>query len=519
MRISKNHNLLLAIALCFLFVISACAGIKVFEKDVDDSLSLKQALDESRTIRNEIANLKKHSELQYQESVSTIEAAYKKQIAIIKPELPSPLTEKDLFESDAEFNARRTTYEKNVESANKAIDAAIERMKDEKTYKLDLAKLEYLKQQVAVLKPFIKRLKTLQSRQFILPEEPVSIELDTPDANRNFFPTTITTKSKRWTVDWYYTDRDKAREIFKNRTFLKAEAIGQLDEGAISGYTMTAVRITSPGTGGYKILSVTQQPKDFSEIINYEASINGELAVAMNQPTQAVAYAKYEKPSNSLAGEFVFVPSGCFQMGSNRDNEKPEHEVCISDFFIGKYEITQQQWKAVMGNNPSKSDCKSDNCPVDSINYNETQEFISRLNNQINKTYRLPTEAEWEYACRYGGRDEMYCGGNELDVLAWYKDNADKRNHPVGQKQPNRLGIYDMSGNVLEWVQDWYDENYYYISPRSNPTGPPSGEKRISRGGNAHWSAEELRATGRGFLCDPKTRDVAIGFRLVFALP
>jgi sulfatase modifying factor 1 len=193
--------------------------------------------------------------------------------------------------------------------------------------------------------------------------------------------------------------------------------------------------------------------------------------------------------------EFVFVKGGCFQMGDTFGDgiycEKPVHEVCVNDFYMGKYEVTQGQWKKVMGNDQSEfRDCEfkdcGDNCPVETVSWNDTQKFISKLNSQSDKNYRLPTEAEWEYAARSGGKKEKWAGTSDESSLkdyAWFHYNSGPKTHPVGQKKPNGLGIYDMSGNVREWCSDWYGAKYYGESPRDNPRGPGSGEYRVLRGG------------------------------------
>ncbi len=223
----------------------------------------------------------------------------------------------------------------------------------------------------------------------------------------------------------------------------------------------------------------------------------------------------YTDPSTGM--EFVFVKGGCYQMGDTfgdgASDEKPVHEVCVNDFYMGKYEVTQGQWKAVMGNNPSYfKDC-GDNCPVESVSWNDIQEFISKLNNKTGKNYKLPTEAEWEYAARSGGKSEKYSGGNDIDSVAWYGSNSGNKTHPVGQKAANGLGLYDMSGNVWQWVQDWYDGRYYNNSPRNNPAGPNSGQYRALRGGSWFNVAGGSRTANRISL-NPDFRDNSYGFRL-----
>ena len=224
---------------------------------------------------------------------------------------------------------------------------------------------------------------------------------------------------------------------------------------------------------------------------------------------------KDNKPFDSQTGmEFVFVPGGCFRMGSDTGNsdEKPVHEVCVSGFFIGTYEVTQVQWQKVMGSNPSRFNRCGEDCPVEQVSSSDALDFISRLNTKTGKNYRLPTEAEWEYACRSGGKDAVFCGGGEIDSVAWYGKNSGGKTNPVGRKLPNGLGIYDMSGNVWEWVQDWKGD--YSGSNRQDPKGPLSGSTRMRRGGSWQYGAGQARSTWRssGY---PDDRALDIGFRLV----
>ena len=221
--------------------------------------------------------------------------------------------------------------------------------------------------------------------------------------------------------------------------------------------------------------------------------------------------------------EFVFVKGGCFQMGDTfgdgYENEKPVHEVCVDDFYLGKNKVTQGQWQAVTGSNPSGFKECGNNCPVESVSWNDVQEFISRLNQRSGKRFRLPTEAEWEYAARSGGKGEKWSGTSnewELGQYAWYDGNSGNRTHPVGEKRPNGLGLYDMSGNVWEWCSDWYGENYYQGSPRNNPEGPGSGQFRVLRGGSWYDDAGLVRAAVRS-RGNPANRNAYDGgFRLGF---
>jgi formylglycine-generating enzyme required for sulfatase activity len=237
----------------------------------------------------------------------------------------------------------------------------------------------------------------------------------------------------------------------------------------------------------------------------------------------AVGDADALKGTFSLPGGFVFVKGGCFQMGDTFGDgvgdEKPVHEVCVDDFFIGKYEVTQAEWEAVMGSNPSNFKQCGGNCPVEQVSWDDIQDFIRKRNSQTGKKYRLPTEAEWEYAARSGGKNEKYSGGSDLAGVAWYGGNSGGKTHPVGQKKLNELGIYDMSGNVWEWVADWYDwydEKYYRNSSKDNPQGPRSGQYRSLRGGSWNNNPLHVRAAFRN-RNDPANRNYSNGFRLAFS--
>lgn len=184
--------------------------------------------------------------------------------------------------------------------------------------------------------------------------------------------------------------------------------------------------------------------------------------------------------------EFLFVHGGSFVMGSNNlDEEMPAHNVSVRGFYLSKYEITQRIWKTVMGYNESEH-LNCDDCPVENVSWNEIQRFIGKLSQKTGKRYRLPSEAEWEFAASGGiySKHYIYAGSNDADAVAWYWGNGKGKTHAVGQKKPNELGFYDMSGNVAEWCNDWWDYRFYSHSPASNPKGPASGTKKVVRGGN-----------------------------------
>ena len=217
--------------------------------------------------------------------------------------------------------------------------------------------------------------------------------------------------------------------------------------------------------------------------------------------------------------KFVWVPGGCYEMGCGdwTDNcgsdEKPVHEVCLDGFWMGKYEVTQGQWEKVMGGNPSHFK-KGSNYPVEQVSWNDCQNFIEKLNGQGRGQYkfRLPTEAEWEFACRSGGKPEKYAGGGDVGRVAWYTSNSGSKTHEVGTKSPNGLGLYDMSGNVWEWCEDWYGK--YGAASEKNPTGLAGGSRRVLRGGSWSHDARYVRCGYRDSN-GPDLTFSGLGFRLV----
>ncbi|MCL2290331.1 MAG: SUMF1/EgtB/PvdO family nonheme iron enzyme [Bacteroidetes bacterium] len=216
--------------------------------------------------------------------------------------------------------------------------------------------------------------------------------------------------------------------------------------------------------------------------------------------------------------EMVFVEGGTFIMGCTdgecghvweEHQELPAHQVTVSSFQIAKYQITQKQWESIMGNNPSHF--KGDNLPVEQISWYDAQEFIQKLNHITGKNYRLPTDAEWEYAARGGNKSQgyKYSGSNNLNEVSWGHSNT---TYPVGTKAPNELGIYDMSGNVREWCSDWYED--YTDAPQTNPTGPATGSHRVLRNGGYSNGEHTYRVSYR-IPMSPDSRHATYGIRLV----
>ena len=299
---------------------------------------------------------------------------------------------------------------------------------------------------------------------------------------------------------------------------------------AVAAIAFVAVMLLQRGDNAQPAIDVPE------ELIT--AVTQGDTVAADEQPVQQVAQEPQRpvqqqpepepeptsapepvRPHNNLPDiAMVYVSGGTFTMGATSeqgsdawDDEKPAHSVTLSGYYIGKYEVTQELWKAVMGSNPSNF--KGDNLPVERVSWNDVQEFLRKLNAMTGKNYRLPTEAEWEFAARGGNssRGYKYSGGNSIGNVAWFGVNSGSRTHAVGTKSPNELGIYDMSGNVYEWCQDWYGS--YSSSSQRNPQGPNSGSFRVYRGGSWNYSAGRCRVSFRLYNT-PGGRDSYLGFRL-----
>jgi formylglycine-generating enzyme required for sulfatase activity len=270
----------------------------------------------------------------------------------------------------------------------------------------------------------------------------------------------------------------------------QVDFVGQVEEGKIPGF---AKRGTSAQVAG----RATESAKPISP----------------SAPKQG------DTMTDSTTGmKFVYVPKDCFQMGSpdddkdRVDDEGPVHKVCVDGFWMGKYEVTQGQWQKITGDNPARFK-KGDSYPVEEVAWDDVQKFITKLNKKSGKTYRLPTEAEWEYAGR-ANSSYKYSGGDDLDAVAWHDSNSGDTTHPVGEKKANAFDLHDMSGNVWEWCSDWYGNDYYSSSPQDNPTGPASGARRVLRGGSYFRSPLYCRAVYRN-LNPPVYRYDSLGFRLV----
>jgi len=261
----------------------------------------------------------------------------------------------------------------------------------------------------------------------------------------------------------------------------------------------------------------------FIPAIAYSADING-----LYPPIEI-------EPEFFTPRGMVSVKGGCFNMGETFGegvhDERPVHEVCVDTFYMGKYEVTQKEWTAVMGSNPSYFKggfFGCGRCPVESVSWHDVQEYIKKLNRKTGRHYRLPTEAEWEYAARERGRSVRF--GTGKDTIGADEANFDAskesdesysragvdraKTMPVGSFASNALGLYDMSGNVWEWIGDWYGGDYYSRSPRNNPKGPSGGSDRVIRGGSWDYGPRGVRAAIRSYGSSSEV-GLGIGFRLV----
>jgi len=275
----------------------------------------------------------------------------------------------------------------------------------------------------------------------------------------------------------------------------------------------------APGDTGPVGPAGPQGPAGNNSTVTIESICAAITAVRMTVPS--ICPVTLTDPTTGMV--FHKVTGGTFTMGDTfgdgSTDELPLHQVTVSDFYIGKYEVTQAEWQTVMTGNtnsisatPSAFTTCGTSCPVEQVSWDDIQIFISRLNTQSGKNYRLPTEAEWEYAARSGGQSQKYSGGSDINAVAWYGVNSGSTTHAVGTKQANGLGLYDMSGNVCEWVSDWYGS--YGSAAQTNPTGPTTGFGHVVRGAFMNAGASFVRASIRAYYSPPDIR-YFLGFRLV----
>ena len=297
--------------------------------------------------------------------------------------------------------------------------------------------------------------------------------------------------------------------------------VDELQEKHISRHVISAIAMAMKGRH--------ERTQSVAEFIS---NLSGDATVVITDPhpddsdSTEVGLERKEIKAKSaktfmvggVSFDMVWVEGGTFHMGATSeqsenawDDENPVHSVTLSGYYIGKTEVTQALWKTVMGSNPSSF--KGDNLPVECVSWDDCQEFIRKLSALTGQNFRLPTEAEWEFACRGGNnsRGYKYSGSNDIDSVAWYKDNSGGNTHPVATKLSNELGICDMSGNVWEWCSDWYDK--YSSGLLVNPKGPYDGTTHVDRGGSWISDAGHCRSSIRNY-CSPVARYCYLGLRL-----
>ena len=281
-----------------------------------------------------------------------------------------------------------------------------------------------------------------------------------------------------------------------------------VDGSGAGAFTSSITGLTGNTTYYVRAYAISSEGTDYGEVRTFRT-----INPTPSTPSISITV-------NGVSFEMVYVEGGTFEMGATTEqggdtwgDEYPVHSVTLDGYYIGKYEVTQELWEAVMGSNPSYFNGSQN--PVERVSWNDCQEFISRLNSLTGRTFRLPTEAEWEYAARGGNKSRhyKYSGSNNIDDVAWYDDNTGRKTHPVGTKSANELGIYDMSGNVFEWCSDWYDYDYYSSGAQTNPQGPSTGSYRVLRGGSGDDFASYCRVSLR-FNSDPGYSYYFFGLRL-----
>ena len=265
--------------------------------------------------------------------------------------------------------------------------------------------------------------------------------------------------------------------------------------------------------------SAKESSTSYNKLFKENEIIKKELNTLKIPPKAVIINDNFTQEIGNTSFDMVFIKGGTFEMG-NDDYGATLHQVKLNNFYMGEYTVTQKLWKEIMGDNPSYfKGC--DDCPVEQVSWDDIQIFIEKLNKKTSKNYRLPTEAEWEYAAGGGSAHQKWAGTeqeNKLGDYAWYKKNKNSKTHPVGTKKPNLFGLYDMSGNVWEWCSDWYGQNYYQECKAKglvvNPKGADNGVNRVYRGGSWNNDAEYCRVSFRYFWY-PSNRNINLGFRLV----
>lgn len=469
---------------------------------VADVLSIDAAVAEIKTQSARIDEIRAEFEAERKRQEAGIQEQYKKKMALLDkarderravaakaPKTPAEepaallIPPKDEFETQAEYQARVDKAKADEAERRRKAQAVHDQLRqaEEESYRQAAAEATRQRDQAlqglgtrieaetrAAIAPFQERVATLANKEYTVTGEDLLLEIGTYDAETERFPISITSKAKGVQVAVNGTlplPRDAARGFRQHYTsgLVRAEATVRAGDGKLVG-----------------------------------AAVINEIEEARHQYSAGDFLTAEER--QRFTGNLVCLQGGSFEMGDvfgggNKD-ETPVRTLLVSDFCIGQAEITQDQWQLVMGSNPSRF--KGADRPVESVSWNDVQEFLNQLSEKMGKYYRLPTEAEWEYAARSGGKEQEWAGTSKEDSLgdyAWYGANSGGQTQRVGQKRPNDLGLHDMSGNVAEWCQDWYGG--YLVSAEGELGGPASGSQRVIRGGSWDRVAGYARAVAR----------------------
>lgn len=509
-RFNEYFNMVFVVWLCFAWAVpDALSQTPDFPSTVKRMRFLQQEYDRLNT---EVDN-------KYKDNFTKIQQEYYYLINKIDREIPDPPKPKDLFETQNEYIARIQEYKKNLAKFESNKKARIKKIKQDYNlrYYMSVEEVDLLKEKISLTGPVIKELEAIQHKKRVLDDEPVQVILFEPEPEKFRFPIHFIMGDDRFQKHWTYKSRERAREFWNNRSFLRAEKLVQVEcaENGSIREKFTGFRVSNPRTGDTREFMI-EKPGVCKEVSLYyemkdEALPAAELMVALKDVVKG--------PAPDM--NFIFISPRTFMMGSPRNEigrwaDETQHKVKLTrGFYIQTTEVTQGQWRYIMGNNPSYfSRCGSD-CPVENVYWGDAMQFIARLNKKEGTDkYRLPTEAEWEFAARAGSTGTWTFGNNEeqLGDYAWFKDNSGGAIHPVAQLKPSAWGLYDMHGNVSEWCSDWFGP--YPSREVTDPRGPYSGKFRVARGGNWYFTSRGCRSADRNQNL-PGDKSEKIGFRVV----
>lgn len=462
-------------------------------------------------------------EERYRLTLREVERTYFKEVNTLLLEEPPRPDSKSLFETTQEYRDRLATHRKKVAAIRETNQKAIEEREARGGIRSRVAKEEliWLKDQLRVLTPYAQRIETLQRKGCLLPEESATITIHRPEADAFRFPVTINHKGRLYSYTWDYDDRSQAETIWQSRHSMAVSPIFRPEpdeEGTGIQMILSSFAVKGPESDELVIFDVTAPA-------SFDATTRLARIKADELPAAKILISLSRSVDGPVPGmRFVFISPRQFTMGSapltpGRKEDERRHEVRITrPYYIMTTEVTQNQWEKVMGYNPSAFPHCGGDCPVDNVYWQEVMRFTARLNamHKGKGHFRLPTEAEWEYAARTGREDPWITSGLEPGDYAWYRENAGGAPHAVATRKANLWNLFDMNGNVAEWTADWYGP--YPERLVENPKGPLKGYFRISRGGSWFHGADAIRGASRN-ADNEEDRSGYTGFRLVLDIP